>query len=128
MVYCCRCNGDGKCKNCACVKAGRPCTTCLPARRGHCSNMKQPPASDLAPVQLSTPLRRPPPPTTVSVTAPRRETLSQPTDQPLLPSATTSAVADTAFHATPLLRELTPSDAHLLPPPKAVDFFILQVG
>ena len=42
---CCRCSGGGKCKNCACVKAKQPCSTCLPARRGHCSNIKQPDAS-----------------------------------------------------------------------------------
>ena len=41
MTVCCRCNADGKCRSCVCVKAGRPCTNCLPARRGHCSNTLQ---------------------------------------------------------------------------------------
>ena len=35
---CCRCNGKGKCLNCVCVKANRPCESCLPGRRGLCSN------------------------------------------------------------------------------------------
>ena len=45
LTVCCRCNAGGKCKSCACVKARRPCTNCLPTRRGHCSNTKQLPAS-----------------------------------------------------------------------------------
>ena len=35
---CCRCNGSGRCKNCACVKAGQTCFSCLPGRRGRCQN------------------------------------------------------------------------------------------
>jgi hypothetical protein len=38
MPVCCRCNGSGRCKSCACVKAGRPCTDFLPSRNGHCRN------------------------------------------------------------------------------------------
>ncbi len=41
MPLCCRCNATGKCINCACVKSKRPCTNCLPLRKGCCSNMKQ---------------------------------------------------------------------------------------
>ena len=41
MVVCCRCNGNGSCKNCACVRTKRLCTTCLPLRKGKCSNTKQ---------------------------------------------------------------------------------------
>ena len=32
------CNGNGRCKKCSCVKAGRPCTNCLPSRNGTCEN------------------------------------------------------------------------------------------
>eukprot|EP00731_Ephydatia_muelleri_P012182 Em0006g1076a len=36
---CCRCNGiNARCKFCACAKAGRACTCCLPAKHGKCSN------------------------------------------------------------------------------------------
>ena len=35
---CCRCNGSGRCLNCACVKAGTPCSNCLPQRKGNCAN------------------------------------------------------------------------------------------
>ena len=38
MVNCCRCNRTGSCRNCACVKAGRSCQSCLPSRLGHCLN------------------------------------------------------------------------------------------
>ena len=38
MPVCCRCNGSGRCKACSCVKSGRQCVSCLPARNGHCSN------------------------------------------------------------------------------------------
>ena len=39
MPVCCRCNGSGRCKACSCVKSGRQCVNCLPARNGHCSNL-----------------------------------------------------------------------------------------
>ena len=32
------CNRIGQCRNCACVKAGKRCDTCLPSRLGHCFN------------------------------------------------------------------------------------------
>ena len=35
---CCRCNRKGLCKGCSCVKAGCPCSGCLPGRLGQCSN------------------------------------------------------------------------------------------
>jgi hypothetical protein len=35
---CCRCNRTGSCKGCACVKAGIPCTNCLPSKLGSCVN------------------------------------------------------------------------------------------
>ena len=48
------CNGDGICKNCACIKEKRTCTTCLPLRRGKCLNTKQSVASTNMPVQPPT--------------------------------------------------------------------------
>ena len=36
---CCRCNKTGKCRNCACVKAGSKCHSCLPSRLGNCENL-----------------------------------------------------------------------------------------
>lgn len=38
MVACCRCNRTGVCQGCACVKAKRPCSSCLPSRLGTCLN------------------------------------------------------------------------------------------
>ena len=38
MPVCCRCNGSGRCRNCSCSKAGKPCVDCLPQRRGRCCN------------------------------------------------------------------------------------------
>ena len=35
---CCRCNRSGRCRNCACVKANKPCSSCLPKRLGGCLN------------------------------------------------------------------------------------------
>ena len=32
MPVCCWCNGSGRCRNCACVKSGRPCVDCLPTQ------------------------------------------------------------------------------------------------
>ena len=47
MVVCCRCNRTGQCRGCACVKAGKLCSSCLPSRLGSCSNVgrRQDPAS-----------------------------------------------------------------------------------
>ena len=39
---CCRCNRTGICRSCSCVKAGQPCTNCLPGRLLRCRN---PPSS-----------------------------------------------------------------------------------
>ena len=39
MVVCCRCNRTGQCRGCACVKAGKSCSNCLPSRLGNCSNV-----------------------------------------------------------------------------------------
>ena len=38
MPVCCRCNGNGRCTNCVCSRAGAPCQNCLPSRRGRCNN------------------------------------------------------------------------------------------
>ncbi len=38
MPQCCRCNGSGRCANCVCAKAKKPCTSCLPGRKARCSN------------------------------------------------------------------------------------------
>ncbi len=60
MVVCCRCNGKSSCKGCACVKAKKCCTNCLPFRQGHClnSHLSPSPGSDgslaQAPVTTST--------------------------------------------------------------------------
>ena len=35
---CCRCNKKGRCAACACVKAGRACSSCLPMDDGRCGN------------------------------------------------------------------------------------------
>ena len=101
-----------------CVKAGKTCTTCLPARRGHCSNMKQLPALESAPLPLPIPNKQLP---SDSVTSPSRTSSSQPTAQPPQPpplSITTPAVAETPSQATPIRLGPAPSSAHLLPPPQ----------
>ena len=43
MVACCRCNWTGSCKGCACVKAGKPCSSCLPSKMGTCLNVSSTP-------------------------------------------------------------------------------------
>jgi len=37
-MACCKCNRTGRCRNCACVKAGKSCHTCFPSHLGHCLN------------------------------------------------------------------------------------------
>ena len=40
MAPCCSCNGcNAVCKRCACVHAGRPCTSCLPLKMHRCGNV-----------------------------------------------------------------------------------------
>ena len=43
MPQCCRCNGSGRCVSCACARAKKDCTNCLPSRRSRCSNFVPPP-------------------------------------------------------------------------------------
>ena len=56
-VVCCWCNASGRCKNCACKKAGRECLNCLPRRRGHCENSTPlaPTVSDANGLRTTTP-------------------------------------------------------------------------
>ena len=35
---CCRCNRNGRCRNCVCCKERRRCVFCLPGRLGRCEN------------------------------------------------------------------------------------------
>ena len=80
----CRCNKFGKCRSCACVKASRCCTNCLPSRLGHCRN-----APDIA-VVTSHATTPPPTPATPSISVTTTLPVLPPTtglaDQPLLQS------------------------------------------
>ena len=40
---CFRCNRTGSCRGCACVKARRQCSNCLPSKLGSCSNISSTP-------------------------------------------------------------------------------------
>ena len=55
MVACCRCNRTGSCRGCACVKAGKPCTNCLPSKMGTCLNVSATPATSTTTGTPSTP-------------------------------------------------------------------------
>ena len=37
-MACCKCNKSGFCRSCACVKARKTCTNCLPMKRAKCAN------------------------------------------------------------------------------------------
>ena len=39
---CYRCNGNGDCVRCDCVKSGRVCTSCLQGKKDRCRNSDQP--------------------------------------------------------------------------------------
>ena len=58
---CCRCNRTGSCKGCACVKAGIPCTNCLPSKLGSCVNSPhnssriQQPSTEFIPINAPLP-------------------------------------------------------------------------
>ena len=92
-MACCRCNRTGRCRNCACVKAGNPCQNCLPGRLGQCLNTEptvrpEPTASPTAPYfELVT---QPPPANPApSLTPPP----PPPLPPPLLPSNTATPLA-----------------------------------
>lgn len=52
LKACCRCNRQGKCKNCSCVKQGKICAGCLPSREGSCSNLRPSPSQSSTTVQV----------------------------------------------------------------------------
>ena len=56
MVLCCRCNRTGSCRGCACVKAGKRCSNCLPSKLGSCLNV----SSSVTPTQQQDPISCPP--------------------------------------------------------------------
>ena len=37
---CCRCNGNGSCKACVCVRNGKACTNCTPSRNSRSKNVE----------------------------------------------------------------------------------------
>ena len=40
MLPCCSCNGrNAICRRCVCVRAGRPCVSCLPMKLDNCMNL-----------------------------------------------------------------------------------------
>ena len=53
MVLCCRCNRTGSCRGCACVKAGKRCSNCLPSKLETCSNASPTPAPIAATLTLT---------------------------------------------------------------------------
>ena len=61
---CCRCNRTSQCRWCACVKAGQPCSNCLPSRLGSCSNAshRQEPTQSATLISPPTPTPTPPTP------------------------------------------------------------------
>ena len=56
---CCRCNRKGSCKGCACVKAGKPCSSCLPSKLGTCANRPSMRSCAQQPSNLSTQVNAP---------------------------------------------------------------------
>ena len=51
---CCRCNREGLCKGCLCIRAGHPCSGCLPGRLGQCWNPAPTSVPPTIPVPVST--------------------------------------------------------------------------
>ena len=51
VMSCCKCNRSGSCARCVCVKAKRPCTTCLPGKLGVCANSKNASPTVAPPIQ-----------------------------------------------------------------------------
>jgi hypothetical protein len=66
---CCRCNRTGSCKGCACVKAGKPCSNCLPSKLGSCANRSSMRSCVQQPSNLSTAPPATGPPVTSAATA-----------------------------------------------------------
>ena len=109
MVVCCRCNGDGKCKNCSCVKEGKNCSNCLQSRREKCLNMVHPPAPTTTPAQSPSAGIQP---STIAHALPQTSPTSVSTSvSSLLPTSSLLCPVSVQQPAA------TPSNAHLLPPP-----------
>ena len=111
-MLCCRCNGNGKCKNCSCVKEAKKCSNCFTSRRGKCLNIAHPRApmtmlaqSPSADIQPSTVAQASPQTSSTSVST---SVSSLPPTSPLL--CPVSVQQPTA----------TPSNTHLLPFPSPV--------
>ena len=108
-MVCCRCNGDGKCKNCSCAKEGKNCSNCLLSHRGKYLNIVPPPAPTTMPAQSPSAGIQP-------------STVAQASTQTSPTSFSTSV--SSLLPTSPLLCPVsvqqpvaTPSNAHLLPPP-----------
>ena len=112
---CCRCNGiNARCKFCACAKAGRACTCCLPAKHGKCSN--RPTLFHDSTSTLTMVSSQPLPGSTACSPGPRQLSSSQPILRQLqVPSGPLAPVLSSATHlpsplphTRPLLHRLIP--------------------
>ena len=87
---CCKCNKTGRCRNCACVKAGKSCQNCLPSRLGQCLNSNarpdSPPSNDTLLTVTST----------LASSLPLNAGISQ-----AFPPASSAPVPSTALNLTP---------------------------
>ena len=114
---CCRCNGDGICRSCSCVKGRKTCVSCLPSRRGRCLNISHSSAPATQPVYC--------PSTHTQLTATDHACPSM--GAGLIPATPTSATTIATFSnlASPAPTSLSASgrilsDAHHLPPPSTL--------
>ena len=100
---CCRCNKNGRCLNCKCVKRSRPCSTCLPSRLSRCSNVPLLPNSvdGLSTTTAVAPRVLQPIPQPLPTSASSSST--SPIDAPPLTTATESDSAHTIDLETPIL-------------------------
>ena len=55
VLYYLWCNRTGLCKRCACVKAGKHCTNCLPSKLGSCTNNTPCVQAPMSSVPVTTP-------------------------------------------------------------------------
>ena len=75
-MACCRCNRTGRCRNCLCVKNGKPCQGCLPQQLGNCANTVRTQPSQAALTRLSHPPQRSTPESSPGESSPFSYTMS----------------------------------------------------
>ena len=114
-MACCRCNKDGVCRSCSCVKDNKPCKGCQPGRLGKCENGFYSSSSSL-PQKEKSKTAKAAPHTKASIVQPLPVQSQVPPTQSNM-TLTPPTLSPDLFQATPVSHNISVASPHTSPGP-----------